>query len=227
MNRWLVPMIALAATCLLAAAATLLILAGRAANEASVAASGGASQPEAADPGFDGMRFPDFALVDQDGRPVTENILVGRVTIVDFMFTHCPAICPRMSYEVQQLNEKLAGTGVRFMSVSVDPEHDTPAVLKKYAQNHNADPSRWTFLTGDFATVERVLRNGLKFEVQHNPEQPLTLEDGSSMPNIVHPSQLILVGPDRQVLALYRYDDASQLEALAARARAIDLKTRR
>src|SRR5206468_2792921 len=118
MNRWIVPMIALAAACLLASAVTLLVLAGRAARSAEAQLGAGRgkgpARPELPDPGFEDMRFPEFSLIDQDGRPVSESALNGRVTIVDFMFTHCPSICPRMSYEVQQLNQRLAGTTVRF-----------------------------------------------------------------------------------------------------------------
>jgi len=174
------------------------------------------------DPGLEGLRIPDFQLVDQQGRKVDAAALLdGKVTIVDFIFTNCPFICPPMTRNMAQLQRSLADSGVRFASISVDPEHDTPEALRAFAAAHGADLRTWTFLTGDGGQVERILTEGLKLDAPAPlPQTPIELKDGSTMANIRHPSHFVLVGPDRRVLALTIGTQASLHEAFAQRARA-------
>src|SRR5262245_14632175 len=77
--------------------------------------------------------MPEFTLTTQEEKPLTRADLLGKVTIVDFMFTYCPFICPRLTATMNSMAQKLEGTSVRFLSVSVDPAHDTPQRLKAYA----------------------------------------------------------------------------------------------
>lgn len=173
------------------------------------------------DPGWENIPFPDFSLVDQDGKAVDQSILDGRVTIVDFIFTSCPLQCPAMTGALWQLSEDLKGTPVRFLSMSIDPAHDTPARLKKYAAEYRIDPTRWLFVTGEKDIVRHIVRDALMFEVSDNPDSQVTLADGSSMPNIVHPPHFVLVGPDRKVLGIFYYQDPAQMQRLQDRARKI------
>lgn len=224
MNRWFVALFVLVAVVLTVSLGALVMLSNLRATGRPVPQIAG-STPTVADAlapdqGFDGMVVPDFALVDQDNRPVDASIFDGRVTIADFIFTNCPFVCPGMSAAMQDLAAKLAGTDVRFVSISVDPERDTPAQLRDYATRHQADTARWRFLTGDRATVERILRDALLFEVQERPETQIPLADGTTMSNILHPSHLALIGPDRRVLALYLFSSQDQLDQLESRARA-------
>jgi protein SCO1/2 len=103
---------------------------------------------------------PDFSLIDQNGKPVKESQFAGHPWIADFIFTTCASLCPTMSAEMSQLQSRVPAD-VRLVSFSVDPDHDTPAVLKEYAAKYHADPGRWTFLTGDLKTQTRVVR-GMK-----------------------------------------------------------------
>ena len=99
---------------------------------------------------------PEFAFVDQDGQPFTQADVDGKIRIVDFFFTRCTTICPRMGAQMQQLQLRLddpAYDDVLFLSHTVDPEHDTPEVLKEYAGRLEADPKRWKFLTGAKADI--------------------------------------------------------------------------
>lgn len=210
MNRWLVPLTIFAAVGLIASLASLLLL-----RQLGPRAD---LDPQRA---VTGLRIPPFSLVDQDGRPVSESIFDGRVTILDFIFTNCPFVCPGMNMTMAELHRELRGVDVQFVSISVDPTHDTPAVLKQYGLNHEADFSRWRFLTGEPGESARVAREGLLFEVAPDPARPIGMADGSTMDNIIHPAQLILVGPDRAVLGLYLYDEPTQKLAIAERARAI------
>lgn len=167
-----------------------------------------------------GLSIPEFTLTDQDGQPRTQALLDGQATIVDFIFTHCPFACPIMTLSMGDLHRELAGTGVRFASISVDPARDTPERLREYGSNAGADFSRWTFLTGDYATVERIVMDSLKFALQPDPTRTIPLPGGGTMENITHPTRLILVGPDRRVLGFYDPNREDEMALLKARAKA-------
>lgn len=174
------------------------------------------------DPASIGLKVPEFALTDQEKRPQTETLFDGRVTVLDFFFTHCPFICPMMTLTMEDVAKELQGTSVRFVSISVDPSHDPPERLREYAIEKEIDLTRWTFLTGDYAAIERIAMGSLGFEIgpDKDPKKAITLTDGASMPNVVHPSKLILIGPDRNVLGFYEYSDPQACRALVAKARA-------
>lgn len=164
--------------------------------------------------------IPPFSLIDQDGVPHSESLLDGRVTIVDFIFTNCPFACPGMTMEMSGLAEALQGTPVRFASFSVDPQHDTPEQLKRFADEHGADTARWSFLTGGVGAVQRIAQDTLKFAVSPDTSRPIELDDGSTMANVVHPTKLFLIGPDRRLIAMYDYTEPDEMLALKARAKA-------
>jgi protein SCO1 len=174
------------------------------------------------DPASLGLSVPEFSLTDHDGTPRTESVFDGQVTVLDFFFTHCPFICPMMTLAMQDLSRDLAGTGVRFVSISVDPEHDTPERLKTYATDKDIDLSRWTFLTGDRTVIEKIARNSLGFAVgpDTDPKKTIDLPGGATMQNIIHPSKLILIGPDRKVLGFYESSSLEEMQRLMHRAKA-------
>ena len=103
---------------------------------------------------------PPFALTSQDGKPVAVADLRGKVVAVAFIYTECPDICPMLTQKMVQVQDELGadfGAKVAFVSISLDPEHDTPAVLKDYAQFWGAKPG-WSFLTGSPEAVRDVTR---------------------------------------------------------------------
>src|SRR3954464_1051986 len=85
---------------------------------------------------------PHFELVDQNGKAVTLETLAGKPWIADFVFTHCAGPCPMVTAKMGQLQAQTPPGGGRLVSFSVDPERDTPAVLKEYAAEFKADESR-------------------------------------------------------------------------------------
>jgi protein SCO1/2 len=106
--------------------------------------------------------FPNVTLRTQDDRTVHfyDDLVKGKVVMIHFMFTSCTAQCPIETANFAKLQHALAphaGRDVFFISISVDPRHDTPAVLKEYAERFSAKPG-WTFVTGDAAEIERVQR---------------------------------------------------------------------
>jgi protein SCO1 len=104
---------------------------------------------------------PDFALTSQDGAPVTLDGFRGRVVAISFLYTACPDICPMLTQKLIEVQDALGGDFGRkivFVSITLDPEHDTPEVLKDYATAWEAKLSGWSFLTGSAAAVREAAR---------------------------------------------------------------------
>lgn len=107
---------------------------------------------------------PPFTLTDQEGKAFDASQLKGKVWVADFVFTNCTSLCPMMTEQMHEFQQKTAGSSVQMVSFSVDPEHDTPAALKTYAQMNQADLSRWHFLTGDKEMLWQI-SNAMKLAV--------------------------------------------------------------
>lgn len=105
--------------------------------------------------------IPDFKLISHDNLPLGRQEMQGKITIVDFFFTSCPSICPVMSTEMERVNDAFRNVEeVQIYSISIDPEYDTPEVLRDYAERHNATPGKWHFLTGDKEEIYNLARCG-------------------------------------------------------------------
>jgi cytochrome oxidase Cu insertion factor (SCO1/SenC/PrrC family) len=106
---------------------------------------------------------PDFALIERSGQSVTRADLLGKVWIASIIFTRCAEECPLVSNHMARLQATFAAEpDVRLVSITVDPAYDTPDVLTRYAQSFAAQPQRWLFLTGDKATIYRLVREGFR-----------------------------------------------------------------
>jgi protein SCO1 len=104
---------------------------------------------------------PEFKLTSQDGKQILLADLRGKVVAVTFIFTLCSATCPVLTPMMSLVQDRLGsdfGTNIAFVSITIDPERDTPDVLKLYAQMHGADVPGWSFLSGDPALVQDVIR---------------------------------------------------------------------
>jgi len=104
---------------------------------------------------------PEFALISQDGARVRLADLRGKVVAVTFIFTRCTATCPVLTPMMSFVQDRLGsdfGAKIAFVSITVDPERDTPEVLKEYAQAFGANLSGWSFLTGDPEAIRDVVR---------------------------------------------------------------------
>ena len=97
-----------------------------------------------------------FKLTDQNGDEFDSAKLAGEPYAVSFFFASCPSICRDLNAQVQRLNEQLKDTKITFVSVSVDPENDSPEILNRYAQDFGATADRWAFLTGQMYTIKEL-----------------------------------------------------------------------
>jgi protein SCO1/2 len=181
------------------------------------AGSGGAlapsasTSPDAEDPVAFGA-VPAFALVSQTGATVAASDLAGRPFVAAAIFTTCYGPCPRITRGMGWLQEELAGTDVRLVSISVDPERDTPEVLAAYAEAAGADERRWLFLTGGRDEVERVLREGFLLGVERaSPDEPVV---GGA---ITHSTLLVAVDAGGRLRGWYDGEDPAELERLRDR----------
>jgi cytochrome oxidase Cu insertion factor (SCO1/SenC/PrrC family) len=112
--------------------------------------------------------FTDTRLLDQDGREVRfyTDALRGKIVLISFIYTSCTDICPILMHNLTDVQASLGdrfGKDVFFVSISVDPEDDTPEELRKYAERYDAKPG-WTFLTGPKKDVDAVIRRFGEFQ---------------------------------------------------------------
>jgi protein SCO1/2 len=108
----------------------------------------------------------DFTLTNQNGRAVSLAALRGRVWVADIIFTRCPGQCLRMTQQMKELQQVLpASSPARLVSLTTDPDYDTPPILKTYAERFGADPNRWIFLTGTKPQLADLAINSLKLTV--------------------------------------------------------------
>ena len=104
---------------------------------------------------------PAFTLTNQDGKRIALKDLRGKVLAITFIFASCTDTCPLLSAIMAGLQDRLGadfGPRVYFVSITVDPERDTPEALKRYAEAHRANPAGWAFLTGTPAEISEVAR---------------------------------------------------------------------
>lgn len=155
---------------------------------------------------------PSFTLLNQDATPVTLDTYKGKAVIVSFIFTRCTGPCPLISSQMATLSHKLAQGAdhdrVALVSISVDPDFDTPPVLKAYAQRFEANTNRWSFLTGSRKDIWDMVSKGFKLALMDQPED-------TSSP-ILHTTKLVLIDPQGQVRGYYDALDESSRAVLAS-----------
>ena len=150
---------------------------------------------------------PAFHLVNQAGQPFGNENLAGKVWIADFIYTTCPGPCPMISTRMSEMQKPLEDTDVHFVSFSVDPGKDTPEVLARYADQLQAVPGRWDFLTGPKSEIYNLSRQGFKLAAgEHDGEkgQPL------------HSTRMILVDRHGQIRGYYDGTEADAVTKLVA-----------
>jgi len=145
---------------------------------------------------------PGFQLTNQNGQSFGSAQLSGKIWIADFIYTTCPGPCPMISSRMSELQKPLQKTDVHLVSFSVDPEKDTPEVLRGYADKLQAEPGRWDFLTGAKPAIYKLSHDGFK----------LAVSDGSDAQGIpVHSTRIVLVDRHGQIRGYY---DATEPEAI-------------
>ena len=146
------------------------------------------------------VTISEFTLTSQDGEDFGTAQLRGKVWIADMIFTSCPDVCPVLTSQMANLHRHLDRADLRFVSITVDPTVDTPAVLREYATRYRADTARWTFLTGDADEVHDVIERRFMLPV----EDPYERSDGARA--VLHTPRFILVDRHLRMRGLYETD---------------------
>ncbi len=139
--------------------------------------------------------IPDFAFVNQKGDTVTQKNVAGKIYVTDFFFTSCPTICPVMKRQMIKVYDKIKGNpNVMILSHSIDPDHDTPAVLDQYAQDLGVQGTQWEFLTG---SKEKI------YDIGQGSYLVTAKEDNTAEGGYIHSGAFVLVDKDRRVRGMY------------------------
>lgn len=176
---------------------------------------------------------PDFSLTNQLGQKVSwkdmmyqrnDSTVEGKIVVIDFFFTHCPTICPTMTRNMKLLRDNIKSNDiagnrdaefVQFLSISVDPERDSVAELKKWADRFQINPQNWWLLTGNKKEIYDWARNDLKLAI---------VDGGNVDTNFMHPQLFMLLDKDRVIRArrdkdgnvkMYNGLDSNDLRKLA------------
>ena len=108
-------------------------------------------------------KIPEFDLVDQNSKQFTLENVQGNVWLADFIFTTCSGPCPIMTERMSMVQHDLLEIDkLKFVSFTVNPDYDTPEVLKKYAQRFDADFGSWSFVTGKYEQIQELIVGGFK-----------------------------------------------------------------
>src|SRR5262245_26218408 len=130
--------------------------------------SGCAQEPDPVRMAMDHPVVP-FSLTERNGKTVTRDDLLGKVWITSFVFTHCSGACPQLAASMARLQKELADKpDVVLVTITVDPDRDTPKVLQEYAQRFQADSQRWLFLTGKQDDIYTLIKKGFQDSVEQN-----------------------------------------------------------
>jgi protein SCO1/2/putative membrane protein len=151
-------------------------------------------------PLWDPAGIEDFSLTECHGQTVTKADLLGKPWVACFIFTRCAGPCPRVSQQMQILQSRLKDLDVRLVSFSVDPENDTPEVLRDYANSYKVDPNRWWFLTGDKKAIFHLILNSFRVRVEDDPRRPPGNE-------VIHSTMLMYVDAAGVVRARFDAQD--------------------
>lgn len=149
---------------------------------------------------------PAFTLTDQEGRPASDRDLRGHVWVADFIFTGCAGSCPLMTAKMATLQKAINDPGVKLVSFSVDPDHDTPAGLKAYGAQYGADFARWSFLSSPGRQAIWDVARGMR----------ITAGPANAQDELLHSDRFLLTDATGQVRGVYDSTDDAAMKRLAA-----------
>ena len=147
---------------------------------------------------FEGPPLEEFELTERSGQPFRSRDMLGRVWVTTFFFATCPGTCPRLNANIKHLNTLEELKDVTWVSITVDPDTDTLAKLREYAERFSADPERWLFCRGDFNYVRRIGQDFMNVEISWRG----------------HEDYAVVIDREGNIRGLYNPNRLSQLEKL-------------
>lgn len=150
-------------------------------------------------------RVPDFAFLNQDSQLVTRQTFAGKIYVTDFFFTTCPTICPKMKSQMLRIYEAFKeNPRVMLLSHSIDPAHDTVAVLRDYARRLEVSSDKWHFVTGD---KDAIYGMAMKYLVT-------AMEDRDQPGGFTHSGHFVLVDGNQHIRGIYEGTVAESIDQL-------------
>jgi len=160
-------------------------------------------------------RLPDFSFVNQLGKKISWKEVGSKIVVADFFFTHCPTICVPMTRNMKRLQESIKNSDkvgdrepdfIQFLSFSIDPERDSVAQLKKYADKYQINPENWWLLTGDKKSIYDLAVNDVK----------IAITDGAGDDSVFnHTDHFVLIDKNRNIRGYYHGLDSAALAKLS------------
>ncbi|MES2516610.1 MAG: SCO family protein [Bacteroidota bacterium] len=151
-------------------------------------------------------QIPDFEFINQDSVKITQKDFEGKIYIADFFFTTCPTICPKMKTQMLRIYEKYKDNPkVGILSHTIDPRHDTPAVLREFMNNLGIKSKMWQMVTGDKAKIYEIGQKSYMVSATDDPTQP---------GGIVHSGAFILVDKNRHIRGIYDGTEPTKVDRL-------------
>ncbi len=145
----------------------------------------------------------DFKLTDQDGNSVSLKDFENKVVVVNFFYTRCPSVCKEMNGFIDSLAAFYKNKLINFVSITVDPEHDSPPVLKNYIKQFKPAVTKWLFLTGDTATIYNLARKSFLVNA---------LQTGKD--DFIYSDKIILIDPEKRIRGYYTGASADEVNRL-------------
>lgn len=151
-------------------------------------------------------QIDEFRLTNQEGRSVDLSDWKGKIVVADFFFTHCPVICLKMISSLKKVNDQFQGDDdISINSFSIDPERDSVAQLKQYADRFSIDSKKWNLLTGDKREIYKLARKSFM----------IVATDGDGGPNdFIHSEKLVLVDRQGRIRGYYTGTDQKEVNKL-------------
>ncbi|QHI38865.1 hypothetical protein IMCC3317_42650 [Kordia antarctica] len=158
-------------------------------------------------------QIPAFSLTNQEGETITEATFANKIYVTDFFFTTCPGICPKMTANMDILQQEFKDDAeILLLSHSVTPEMDSVPVLKAYAKNKGIESKKWHLVTGERSEIYDLGRN--HYFVEENLGKPKTDDD------FLHTENFVLIDKNRQIRGIYNGLNKTAVQQLIA-----DIKT--
>ena len=151
-------------------------------------------------------QIPNFEFINQDSSNITQQDYEGKIYVADFFFTTCPTICPKMKTQMLRIYEKFKDNPkVGILSHTIDPRHDTPAVLREFMNNLNIKSKMWQMVTGDKAKIYEIGQKSYMVSATDDPTQP---------GGIVHSGAFVLVDKNRHIRGIYDGTEPKKVDKL-------------
>jgi protein SCO1/2 len=152
------------------------------------------------------QKIPDFRLISQEGKTVSQADLEGKIYVANFFFASCQDVCKKMAVQMGRVNDAFRKEpSIKLISYTVDPERDSVAVLKQYADMYRADADKWLFLTGPKKEIYQLAQQGYKVAAMQAP---------GNVPDFIHSEKLLLIDKDKHVRGIYDGTSSKDVDRL-------------